>query len=215
MSIVSCNMSVSIDGYISGPEHLDHGFDRVQDWVHRIFASRDRHDSEGGARNVDSELFEALYADVGAYVMGRALFDTGEEAWGHDPPFHAPVYVVTHRPRPALERDGGTSFHFVTRGGTPEAVAQARAAAGGKDVHICGGGKIVSQALAADLIDELHLHVSPVLLGAGMRLFDGLAKPINFEIAAVVESPYVTHLRYRRTWSGLTRALFIGCFDGA
>lgn len=198
MQIVTCNMSVSIDGFVSGPGHLDEGFNRVQDWVHRLFASRERYGLEGGAQDVDSALFETIYANVGAYVMGRGMFDTGEEPWGPEPPFHAPVFVVTHRSRDVLKREGGTSFTFVTDGGVREAVAQARAAAGEGDVHISGGAKIVSQAVAAGLIDELHLHVSPVLLGTGMRLFEGLTEPVDLEIAGVVESPRVTHIRYRR-----------------
>jgi dihydrofolate reductase len=197
MSIVSCNMSVSVDGFISGPEHLDAGFDRVQNWVHRLFAWRERYGIDGGANDTDSDLFETLYANTGAYVMGRGMFDTGEEPWGDDPPFHAPVFVVTHHPREALEREGGTSFTFVANGGVQEAVTRARAAAGAKDVHVSGGAKIVSQAVAAGLVDELHLHVAPVLLGRGMRLFDDLNDTVELEIAGVVESAHATHIRYQ------------------
>jgi dihydrofolate reductase len=199
VQIVRCNMSVSIDGFISGPGHLDDGFNRVQDWLHQVFAWRENYGLEGGARGVDSDVFEAMYANIGAYVMGRGMFDVGEQPWGPEPPFHAPVFVVTNRPRDVLTREGGTSFTFVTDGGPQEAVARARAAAGGKDVHVSGGAKLVSQAVAAGLIDELHLHVSPVLLGTGMRLFEGLSQPVDFEIAGVVESPRVTHIRYRRS----------------
>jgi dihydrofolate reductase len=196
MPVVSCNMSMSVDGFISGPEHLDAGFDRVQDWVHRVFAWRDRYGIEGGAKDTDSDLFETLYANIGAYVMGRGMFDLGEEPWGDEPPFHAPVFVVTHRPREVLEREGGTSFTFVTDG-VEEAVTRARAAAGAKDVHVSGGAKMVSQAVAAGLVDELHLHVAPVLLGRGMRLFDGLDEAIELEVAGIVDSPHATHIRYR------------------
>jgi dihydrofolate reductase len=197
MQIVSCNMSVSVDGFISGPEHLDAGFDRVQDWAHRVFAWRDRYGIEGGAQDPDSDLFETLYASIGAYVMGRGMFDTGEEPWGDEPPFHAPVFVVTHRPCEVLKREGGTSFTFITDGGVEQAVARARAAAGDKDVHVSGGAKIVSQAVAGGLVDELHLHVAPVLLGRGMRLFEGLIDTVELEIAGVAESPHATHIRYR------------------
>jgi dihydrofolate reductase len=195
MTIVRCNMSVSVDGFISGPEHLDEGFDRVQDWAHRVFAWREREGVDGGAKDPDSELFETLYANVGGYVMGRTMFDQGEEPWGEDPPFHAPVFVVTHRPREVLTRDGGTSFTFVTNG-IEEAVARARDAAGDQDVHVSGGGTVVSQALAAGLIDELHLHVAPVLLGKGMALFEGVAGTVELEVADVIPSPHATHVRY-------------------
>jgi dihydrofolate reductase len=162
-----------------------------------VFAWRDRYGMEGGAKDTDSDLFETLYTNMGAYVMGRGMFDLGEEPWGDDPPFHAPVFVVTHRPREVLEREGGTTFTFVTDGGVEEAVTRARAAAGAKDVHISGGAKIVSQAVAAGVVDELHLHVAPVLLGRGMRLFDGLKDTVELEIAGVVESPHAAHIRYR------------------
>lgn len=198
MPLVTCSMSVSIDGLISGPEHLDDGFHRVQDWAHRAFAWRERYGLEGGEKNVDSDLLSAMHANVGAFVMGRSMFDAGEEPWGPEPPFHAPVFVVTHRPREVLEREGGTTFTFVT-GGVAEAVALAREAAGDKDVHVSGGGRIVSQALAAGLIDELHLHVSPVVLGTGMPLFTDLKTAIDLEIADVVTSPRATHITYRRT----------------
>jgi dihydrofolate reductase len=196
MQIVSCNMSVSVDGFISGPEHLDAGFNRVQEWIHRIFAWRERYGLEGGAKDPDSDLFESLHANIGAYVMGRGMFDAGEEPWGDDPPFHAPVFVVTHRTRDILVREGGTTFTFVPDG-VAEAVARARAAAGDRDVHVSGGGKIVSQALGACLIDEIHLHVAPVLLGEGMPLFNGLAGPVELELAGVIESEHACHLRYR------------------
>jgi dihydrofolate reductase len=190
-------MSMSVDGFISGPEHLDSGFDRVQDWVHRIFAWRDRYGIEGGAQDPDSDLFETLYANIGAYVMGRGMFDLGEEPWGDEPPFHAPVFVVTHRPREVLEREGGTSFTFITDGGIEEAITRARAAASDKDVHVSGGANIVSQAVAAGLVDQLHLHVAPVLLGKGMRLFEGLSDAVELETVGVAESPHATHIRYR------------------
>lgn len=129
--------------------------------------------------------------------MGRTMFDTGEEPWGDDPPFRAPVFVVTHRPREVLRRQGGTSFTFVT-GGIAEAVARARQAAGDRDVHVSGGARSVSQAINAGLIDELHLHIAPVILGAGMRLFEGISGPIDYQISGVVASPHVTHVRYQK-----------------
>jgi dihydrofolate reductase len=152
---------------------------------------------EGGERNPDDDVAEAMYAGVGAYVMGRRMFDVGEEPWGDEPPFRAPVFVVTHRPRDVLERKGGTSFTFVTDG-LESAIDRARQAAGDADVTLSGGPDLVRRALAAGLVDELHLHVSPVLLGGGMRLFDRLdGAPIELERVDLVDSPGVTHVRYR------------------
>jgi dihydrofolate reductase len=194
MQVVTSSISVSIDGFLSGPRHHDEGLHRVQDWVHRIFGG-------GEADGAETALLESLYANVGAYVMGRTMFDVGERPWGDEPPFGTPVFVVTHRPRVSIYR-GATTFEFGTRGGVAEAVARAREAAGRKDVHIAGGGKIVSQALACGLIDELHLHIAPVLLGTGMRLFDCLPRPVEFEIAALIASPHATHICYRRRQRG-------------
>jgi dihydrofolate reductase len=133
-------------------------------------------------------------------VMGRRMFDAGEVPWGDEPPFRAPVFVVTHRHRDVLEREGGTSFTFVTEG-FERAIGLARAAAGDKDVQIAGGGELVRQVLAAGLLDQLELHVSPVLLGDGQRLFDaslGLGADEGIELVPtrVIEDPAVTHIRY-------------------
>ena len=118
--------------------------------------------------------------------------------WGEDPPFHAPVFVLTHHAREPLPMEGGTTFHFVTDG-IESAIEQARAAAGEQDVLVAGGGTVVAQALAAGLVDELQVHVAPVFLGGGARLFDGMPADVGLEIARVVDSPAVTHLRYRVT----------------
>jgi dihydrofolate reductase len=133
-------------------------------------------------------------------VMGRRMFDGGEIPWGEEPPFRAPVFVVTHRDRAVLERQGGTSFTFVTSG-VERAVSLAREAAGGKDVALAGGGMLLRQVLAVGLLDELELHIAPVLLGDGMRLFDaslGLDSREGIELTPVrvIETPEVTHVRY-------------------
>jgi dihydrofolate reductase len=163
---------------------------------------RDRLGFEGGERNTNSEILEETFASAGAYVMGRRMADGGEVPWGDEPPFHAPVFVVTHRPREVLHREGGTSFTYVTDG-VEAAVDQAREVAGGKNVAIAGGGTLLAQVLAAGLLDELEIHIAPVLLGDGMRLFDpavlGLGSHEGIELTPirVVEDPEVTHVRFR------------------
>lgn len=214
MPKVSCQMSVSLDGFYSGPRDpgapgdvsgwMDGaeapGFFRVTRWAVDAIAWRERMGFAGGERSVDSEIMEETFAAAGAYVMGRRMFDAGEIPWGEEPPFHAPVFVVTHRRRDVLERRGGTSFTFVTEG--PErAIALAREAAGDKDVAVAGGGELVRQVLRAGLLDQLELHVAPVLLGDGQRLFDasnGLGADDGIELVPtrVVDGPAVTHLRY-------------------
>jgi dihydrofolate reductase len=184
------------------------GFFRVTRWVIDAMGWRERQGFAGGERSVNSRIIEETFAAAGAYVMGRRMFDGGEIPWGDEPPFRAPVFVVTHRDREALQRQGGTSFTFVTDG-IERAVAMAREAAGGKDVAVAGGGTLLRQVLAAGLLDELELHIAPVLLGDGMRLFGagsgagagaslGLDTHEGIELTPVrvVETQEVTHIRY-------------------
>jgi dihydrofolate reductase len=215
MTLVTAQMSVSLDGFYSGPEHVDAGFHRVTRWVIDAYAWRQRQGFEGGEQSVDSDLIEEMFQATGAYVMGRRMFDTGEVPWGETPPFRAPVFVVTHRARPPLVRKGGTTFTFVTDG-VDSAIARARAAADGRNVAVAGGGDLLRQVLAAGLLDELELHISPVLLGAGMRLFPGRGSAeaparvsrdaksgaldhdaIELAPTRVIDTPEVTHVRYR------------------
>ncbi len=154
----------------------------------------------GGERSVDSAIVEEGFAAAGAYVMGRRMFDAGEAPWGETPPFHAPVLVVTHRHRDVLQRQGGTSFTFVTDG-LERAIALAREAAATRTWRSPAAGSWCAQALAAGLLDQLELHIAPVLLGDGQRLFDaslGLGADDGIELvpARVVEAPAVTHVRY-------------------
>jgi dihydrofolate reductase len=217
MTRVTAQMSVSLDGFYTGPRDTRNpkdmtawmrgpeapGFFRVTRWVVDAMAWRERQGFAGGEQSVNSEILEETFAASGAYVMGRRMFDAGEVPWGDEPPFRAPVFVVTHRPRAVLEREGGTSFTFVTDG--PErAVELAREAAGNKDVAVAGGGELLRQVLAAGLLDQLEVHIAPVLLGDGQRLFDaglGLGADDGIELvpARVVESPGVTHIRYTVT----------------
>ncbi|HWK28414.1 MAG TPA: dihydrofolate reductase family protein [Solirubrobacter sp.] len=211
MTRVTAQMSVSLDGFYTGPRGARDvqgwmrgpeapGFFRVTRWAVDAAAWRERQGFAGGERSVDSEIVEEMFAAAGAYVMGRRMFDAGEVPWGEEPPFHAPVFVVTHRRREVLERRGGTSFTFVTEG-LERAIELARDAAGGKDVAVAGGGEIVRQVIAAGLLDQLELHVAPVLLGDGQRLFDpslglGLDEGIELVPTRVVAAPAVTHVRY-------------------
>ena len=214
MTKVTAQMSVSLDGYYAGPRSSADphdmaawmggpeapGFFRVTRWVIDAMGWRERQGYAGGERSVNSQIIEETFAAAGAYVMGRRMFDGGENPWGEEPPFRAPVFVVTHRDREVLKRQGGTSFTFVTDG-VERAVALAREAAGGKDVAVAGGGTLLRQVLAAGLLDELELHIAPVLLGDGMRLFDaslGLDthEAIELTPVRVIETPEVTHIRY-------------------
>jgi dihydrofolate reductase len=194
------DVSVSLDGYITGPnpreaEPLGDGGDRLHEWMAGLtdLRAERRKSSDTVAAQVIAETYES----VGALVMGRAMFDAGEEPWGDDPPFGLPVFVVTHRPRDTDAREGGTTYHFVTEG--PEsALDQARAAAGDEDVLIAGGADLIRQYARAGEVDEFQLHLIPIVLGGGVRLFDGWpAGAPPFEPVRVAESRGATHLRYR------------------
>ena len=159
-------------------------------------------DEDEAARSLaNSEIVAETFASAGAYVMGRRMADGGEIPWGDTPPFRAPVFVVTHRPRPTLQRHGGTSFTYVTDG-VASAIEQARAAADGKNVAIAGGGTLLRQVIRLGLLDELELHIAPVILGDGMRLLDadldlGSKEGIELTPVRVIATPDVTHIRYR------------------
>jgi len=208
MSKVTCHISVSLDGYVAGPNQtfenpLGEGGESLHEWVIVTEAWRDQHGGAGGERTADSEVAQEVAANVGAYIMGRKMFGGGpgpwDESWrgwwGDEPPFHVPVFVLTHHPREPLGMHGGTTFHFVTDG-IESALEQARAAAGERDVTIAGGAQAIQQYLAAALLDELYLHIVPVILGGGERLLDNVGDP-QLEPVKVVESPAVTHVKYR------------------
>jgi dihydrofolate reductase len=211
MTIVTAQMSVSVDGFYAGPKHTDMqtwldgpeaaGFFRVTRWAIDAEAWRQRLGFKGGEHNTNSEIIAETFESAGAYVMGRRMADGGEIPWGPEPPFRAPVFVVTSRPRPVLHRQGGTSFTYVTAG-IQNAIDQARTAANGKNVAIAGGGTLLRQVIELGLLDELELHVVPVILGDGMRLLSpelGLDsnEGIELTVARVTATPDVTHLRYK------------------
>ncbi len=210
MGKVRFGVAISLDGFMAGPgqsvEHpLGAGGMRLHDWAFALAAWRRMHVGlEGGVENASTQVVEEALANVGAFVMGRNMFGGqpgpwGDGSWrgwwGETPPFHAPVYVVTHHPRSPLAMRGGTTFTFVTEG-VEAAVARAREAAGGRDVVLGGGASLLRQALAAGLVDEAGVSIVPVLLGSGERLFDGLGG-LALEQLRAIEAPGVAHLRYR------------------
>jgi dihydrofolate reductase len=197
MGIVRTSMSVSADGFIgSVGESAWDDFIKVVGWMHDQQHFLQMQGMEGdGVTGVDNDTLAARERNVGAYVIGRTMFDFGDEPWGPNPPFHAPVFVLTHRGREDDVREGGTTFTFVTDG-IESAISRAREAASERDVYISGGGSPIHQAIAADLLDEIQLHVVPVLLGDGVRLFDQPGQHALERTAAVI-GERVTHLTYR------------------
>lgn len=199
MNDTTCHMSISLDGFVAGPEQsLANGLGLRGQELHPW------HMGDPRANEADRIANEWLMRPRGAYVMGRNMFgpirgewdDSWTGWWGDEPPYHAPVFVLTHHPHDPIELAGGTTFHFVTDG-FDAAYAQAVDAAGGRGVDIAGGASTVRQALTAGVIDELVLDIVPVLLGAGERLFDGVDAFV-FEPVEVQHSPLATHVRYRR-----------------
>jgi len=171
--------------------------ERLLGWVHELAIWRANAGLEGGLVHDDDRVLRDATANVGAYVMGRRMFDFGEEPWGDEPPFHAPVFVLTHRPRETVTKEGGTTYTFVTEG-IESAIRQATAAAGEKDVRVEGGATAAQQALAAGLVNTIELHLIPVLLGDGVRPFDRIGTaPIELERIRVIETAVATHLSYR------------------
>jgi dihydrofolate reductase len=212
MTELKLDISMSLDGFIAGPrpsldDPLGEGGEQLHEWAFVTAAWRERHGLEGGESNVDSELTAEAVARTGATVMGRRMYSGGEGPWesdpnadgwwGDEPPFGHPVFVLTHHAREPVQKQGGTTFTFVTDG-IESALDQAREAAGDKDVAIGGGADVAQQYLRAGLLDELQIHLVGVLLGAGTPLFGDLgAHPPALEHMRAVESPAVTHLRYR------------------
>jgi dihydrofolate reductase len=205
------DISMSLDGFIAGPnpseeDPLGEGGMQLHEWAFKLAAWRQPHGKEGGEVNESTSVVEESLQNIGATVMGRNMFGGGEGPWGDDPwngwwgddpPFHTPVFVLTHHAREPLAMQGGTTFTFVTDG-IESALEQAKEAAGGKDVALAGGADVVQQYLAAGLIDEMQINVVPVLLGGGTRLLDNLAgADVKLEPIRAVEAPDVTHLKYR------------------
>jgi dihydrofolate reductase len=209
MGKLTFDISMSLDGFIAGPnqtieEPLGERGEELHEWVLATATWRESHGRAGGESNVDSDVVGETIAAAGATIVGRRMFSGGEGPWesdpnadawwGDEPPFHHPVFVLTHHAREPVEKQGGTTYTFVTEG-IESALEQARAAAGDKDVAIGGGADVAQQYLRAGLIDAMQIHVVPILLGDGVRLFDKAVAPL--EVDRVIESPAVTHIRYR------------------
>jgi dihydrofolate reductase len=210
MSKVRVHIAISADGYVAGPNQseenpLGEGGEQLHDWFVELKVWREQHGRDGGAVNESTPITEESLANVGAEIMGRGKFgppgggpwgdDPWPGWWGEDPPFHKPVFVVTHHEREPLTLSD-TTFTFVTDG-IEAALEQAKAAAGDKDVYIGGGADIINQYLAAGLVDEIEVHIAPLILGGGERLFDGVGPDLKLEQLRAVEAPGVAHLKYR------------------
>jgi dihydrofolate reductase len=196
MTKVVVAMSMSLDG-IAGPESADADgmalFTAILGWQFPLRSWRQEQGMDGGEDSVDSRVWADNFARFGPQVIGRTMFDFGYPNWGENPPFHAPVFVVTHRGQERISKSGGTSYTFVTSG-IAAAVEQARAVADGKDVLLAGGVSIARQALAAGLVDEIVLHVVPKLVGRGVRLFDSVQA--DMRCVETIEGEGAVHLRY-------------------
>jgi dihydrofolate reductase len=214
MPKLTFDISMSLDGFVAGPnmrpEHgLGDGGDRLHEWAFATESFRESHGRSGGERTPDSDVLEEMLSSPGAFVMGRRMFGgegpwdnpawgdgPWEGWWGDDPPYHRPVFVITHHEREPLHKSD-TTFTFVTDG-IESALEQARRAAGDRDIALGGGADVAQQYLDAGLLDELQIHLAPVLLGGGVRLFEDLdPERVRFEPTRVIHSPAVTHLRYR------------------
>jgi dihydrofolate reductase len=212
MGKLTFEATMSLDGFVAGPNQtlekpLGQGGEQLHEWMYGLAAFRERHGAEGGETNADSEILEESFAATGATLMGRRMFSGGEGPWeddpnadgwwGDDPPFRMPVFVLTHHARQTVTKEGGTSFTFVTDG-IEAALEEAQAAAGEKNVAVAGGASLAQQYLNAGLLDELQIHVAPLLLGGGVRLFDGIdGERVRLEGTSAIQSPAVTHLTYR------------------
>jgi dihydrofolate reductase len=205
-------IAISLDGYTSGPDQsvenpLGVGGMHLHDWAFALAAWRAPHGLEGGEVNASTAVVEEGLAGIGATIMGRNMFGGHPGPWnpakpwngwwGADPPFHHPVFVLTHHARPPLALEGGTTFTFVSDG-IESALAQAQRAAGGKDVALAGGASVAREYLNAGLVDEMVLNLAPILLGAGERLFDGVRDLHGLQLVRTIVAPGVVHLVFAK-----------------
>jgi dihydrofolate reductase len=213
MSRLRLRVSLSLDGFVAGPNQsvenpLGVGGMRLHEWAFPLAVWRAMHGLEGGGVNESSRIVEESLSNIGATIMGRNMFgghpgpwkavNPWNGWWGSDPPFHHPVFVLTHHAREPLQLEGGTTFTFIT-GGVEAALGQAQLAAQGKDVSLAGGAHVARQYLSAGLVDEMEINLAPVLLGGGARLFEGLGDDLHgLELVRTVAAPGVTHLKFSR-----------------
>jgi dihydrofolate reductase len=212
MTKLRLSITMSLDGYVAGPDQsienpLGVGGMELHEWVFPLKQFREMHGQQGGEVNASSAVLEERQANIGATIMGRNMFgpirgEWPEDGawrgwWGEDPPYHHPVFVLTHHAREALEMEGGTTFHFITDG-IESALAQAADAAQRRDIWLAGGASVVNQYFAAGLVDELEISIAPVILSDGARLFEGVDRgALTLQQARVVDAPGVTHIKYR------------------
>lgn len=209
------SFSISLDGYGAGPDQgvenpLGVGGEDLHDWIVSTRSWRQMHGKEGGMGGIDDDFAVRGTKNVGAWILGRNMFGpirgpwpdmNWKGWWGDNPPYHVPVYVLTHHARPPLEMDGGTTFYFVTEG-IQDALAKARKAANGKDIRIGGGVNTIQQYLREGLIDELHIAITPTILGGGERLFDGVdLRRSGYECVRFEASEKATHVVLQRKQS--------------
>jgi len=213
LSKLRLKISMSLDGFVAGPNQsvtnpLGVGGMRLHEWAFPLAAWRQMHGMPGGEVNESARVVEESMANIGATIMGRNMFgghpgpwnatNPWNGWWGANPPFHHPVFVLTHHAREPLALEGGTTFTFVTDG-IESALEQARRAAGGKDVSLAGGAKAAQQYLVAGLVDEMEINLAHILLGSGERLFDGVGDDLHgLELVRTVAAPKVTHLKFAR-----------------
>jgi dihydrofolate reductase len=210
MSKLRINITMSLDGYVAGPkqtlkEPLGVGGEALHQWAIELAEFKNLHGATGGVVNANSAIMQEIFENVGAVIMGRNMFGGGPGPWkpdwkgwwGKNPPYHVPVFVLTHHARDPLPMEGDTTFHFVTDG-IESALSQAKRAAADREVLLMGGANAIQQFLAAGLVNEINLSIAPLLLGAGERLLDNLGDPApRLEQTRVVEGPGVVHVRYR------------------
>jgi dihydrofolate reductase len=214
MSKLRLGITMSLDGYVAGPDQSDEnplgvGGEELHEWFVPLKAFRELHGEEGGEVNASSAVVEERFENLGATIMGRNMFGGGPGPWdehwrgwwGDDPPYHHPVFVLTHHAREPLEMQGGTTFHFVTDG-VEAALEHAREAARGRDIWLAGGASAANQYLAAGLVDEIDLSIAPLVLGGGERLFEGVGGALRLEQVRAVDAPGVTHVKYRVARTG-------------
>jgi dihydrofolate reductase len=211
MSKVFINVALSLDGYMApegmtmehwgNPDYKNWGakWGALMAWIfNQQYFRENLNLGSGGETGPVNDMVRHTFERTGAHIMGKRMFEGGERGWPEEPPFHTPVYVLTHEKRDPWVRPGGTTFYFITEG--PEhALALAREAAGSRDIRISGGANVIQQYLNLDLVDELEIALAPVLFGGGQRLFDNLNEPLpQFRLDRVIDSPAATHLRYER-----------------
>lgn len=210
MGKIFADISMSLDGFIAGPnptlkEPLGHGGEQLHEWVLKVASWRSPHGKIAGETGIDDDVMKEATSNTGAVIMGRRMFSGGKGPWkndpnadawwGENPPFHVPVFVLTKHARKKVTKQGGTSFTFVNDG-IESALSQAIAAAGNKDISIAGGANTIQQFMKAGLLDELQIHVVPIMLNEGVRLLENTGQ-IKLEKIRVIDSPSVTHLKFR------------------